>query len=149
VYMGLASVQLTGGCRPAVFKGHTLIGDALNNGEPLVDAYPDNIQLLDKVDGWPTTPKRGIWTFVRGHPLRTAKAHPFVYNWAQAPVIDVDLPILGIRPGALVTIRDAQAFFANPPLVQTTYRSQPVRIPMANRRVASPVGSVPAPPQPS
>ena len=43
VYIASSSVQLTGDCRPGTFQGHTLIGDGLNQGAPILDAYPDSV----------------------------------------------------------------------------------------------------------
>ena len=85
------------------------------------------------------------WVFVRGTANETGRGYIVVYNWTLQPDVSVDLAPIGLRPGARFSIRDVQDYFGAP-VVSGVYDGKSVSLPLATRRVATPVGDVPSPP---
>jgi len=87
----------------------------------------------------------GVRVFVRPNLYEPGRAHIVVYNWERRDAAEADVG--GVLPrGAKYEVRDAQNFFG-PPVLAGTYDGEPLRLPMAARAAARPVGADFNPPQ--
>lgn len=87
----------------------------------------------------------GTWVFAHPNKYEPGRGNIVIYNWDLKPAVPVDVSTI-LRPDDQFEVRDAQNFFG-PPVSQGTYRGGLIEIPMKNLRVASPLGTVPHPPQ--
>ena len=80
----------------------------------------------------------GIRVFVRPNRYEPGRAHLAVFNWNNAETIEVDLSGV-LRAGDRYRIVSAQDFFGEP-LLSGVYDGASLRLPMRQRKAASPVG---------
>jgi hypothetical protein len=93
-----------------------------------------------------THPPTGVRVIVRPNRYEPGRANIVVYNWEKRARIDTDLSTIGLRKGDRFEIRDVQNLLG-PPLLTSTYRGEPVRIPMLDGPMALPTGKVDYPPK--
>jgi hypothetical protein len=86
----------------------------------------------------------GVSAFVRPNRYEPGRANIVVYNWDQAPVVQVDVSAV-LEPGAAYELRDAQNFFGAP-VLQGIFKGARLAIPMTGLTAAPPNGDVPRPP---
>ena len=80
----------------------------------------------------------GTRVFVRPNAYESGRAHLTVYNWNDAPTVNVDLSTV-LAPGASYVIRNAQNYFGAP-VLSGTYDGGAVAVPMTGLTAAAPVG---------
>ncbi len=83
----------------------------------------------------------GAWTIVRPNKYEPGRANIAIYNWELSDTVDVDVSAV-LKDGDAWELRDAQNYFGTP-VATGTYRGKPIRVPMKNLRVATPLGCVP------
>jgi hypothetical protein len=111
-----------------VFEGNTLYAVSLVGVSP--SRYPDNT--------WHTKKPAKGGTFVRANYYEPGRANIIVYNWEKKPETDADVSSI-LRKGEKFVLIDAENY-TGPPVLQGTYQGGTIRIPLAERETAKPVG---------
>ena len=129
------------------FTGNSYYGSGLfsYNGQVMNSTSWKSATKLDANSQMHAGRPPTAWTFIRGNQYDPGRANIVVYNWDLASSIDVDLSKV-LKPGVSYEIRDAENFYGAS-LVGGTYNGNPVRIPMTNLAVATPIGNVPTIPK--
>lgn len=81
----------------------------------------------------------GIQVYVRPNRYQPGRANIAIYNWDNAPYVDVDLTAAGLRKGQQYVLRDAQDLRG--PIIGFTHQGGTVSIPMLRSSVSPPVGA--------
>jgi hypothetical protein len=81
---------------------------------------------------------KGVQTFVRTNRYEPGRAHIIVYNWNRLPQVSVHLADL-LAPGQSFKVVSAQDFFG-PPVLEQTFQSGPITLPMRPSNIPRPVG---------
>ena len=112
----------------SVIEGNSLYAVSLVGVSP--SRYPDNTWYTKK-------PGKGI-TFVRANYYEPGRANIIVYNWEKKPETEADVNSI-LRKGEKYVLLDAENY-TGPPVLEGTYQGGTMRIPMADRETAKPVG---------
>ncbi len=86
----------------------------------------------------------GTKVFIRPNKYEPGRANITIYNWDNAPTVDVD-PSAIIKTGARYELRNAQNYFA-PPVASGIYPGGVIHVPMTGLTPATPVGLAAPPP---
>ena len=100
-------------------------------------SYPSNTYLNEN------RPSSGAVVSVRPNQYERGRANVVIYNWGQAPTVNVDLSNV-LSPGATYEIRNAQNFYGQP-ILTGTYSGGSIAFPTYGFSPAVPVGLAPRP----
>jgi len=114
------------------------VGDVRDN--VMIGAVSDTTKALFPNNTFIRNAPTGLKGFVRPNRFEVGRAHIVVYNWDKLPQVEVNISAIGLKPGDAFEVRDVQDYYAAP-VVVGVYSDGKVRIPMAARSVAPPLGN--------
>ena len=146
---GLVSLITTRNVRPHlyVWDRNSYFGTGWNgstdlfwlNGTSLTFRDWKRITGVDQDSEYIPGRPKGIKVFIRHNDFGPRVAHIVVYNWDLSKEVQVDLSS-ELRPGDDYEIRNVESYFGVPVLMGS-FDGRPVKLPMTNQKVATPVGA--------
>ncbi len=80
----------------------------------------------------------GVDVYVRPNEYEPKRGHIIVYNWDRQDTVTVDIGDLGLKPGDLYVLHNAQNYFEES--ISGVYDGGPIKIPMKGWSITVPVG---------